>query len=76
MMLIRFVCPQCGFTKNVEVELDSDGLYTIPSKYCPDPDCLNKLTRDILKRDRVKPERPAVITQEQEKTGELVPDDN
>ena len=50
---IELSCSNCSFTKVITVELDEDGVFTIPDKFCPRD--LTELKRDVL-RTVTKPE--------------------
>lgn len=45
---IELNCGRCGLTKVITVNLDADGVFTIPNKYCPND--LNMLSRDVLRQ--------------------------
>ena len=45
---IELSCGRCGLTKSVTVNLDEDGVFTIPNKFCPND--LNELSREVLRQ--------------------------
>ncbi len=45
---IELSCGRCGLTKVVTVNLDEDGVFTIPNKFCPND--LSELSRDVLRQ--------------------------
>ena len=45
---IELSCSKCGLTKTIMVNLDADGVFTIPNKFCPND--LNELSRDVLRQ--------------------------
>lgn len=45
---IELSCGKCGLTKVVTVNLDEDGVFTIPNKFCPND--LSELSRDVLRQ--------------------------
>ena len=44
---IELSCGRCGLTKVITVNLDEDGVFTIPNKFCPND--LNELSREVLR---------------------------
>jgi ribosomal protein S27AE len=52
-LLLEIQCGRCDFTINLTVDLDSDGVYTIPNKFCPN--CFRGMDRTILRGDRHLP---------------------
>lgn len=52
-LLLEFQCGRCNFTINKTVDLDEDGVYTIPNKFCPR--CFRGLDREIISGERHLP---------------------
>lgn len=52
-LLLEFQCGRCNFTINKTIDLDEDGVYTIPNKFCPN--CFRGLDREIIKGERHLP---------------------
>lgn len=44
---VELSCGRCGLTKVITVNLDADGVFTIPNKFCPND--LNELSREVLR---------------------------
>ena len=44
---IELSCGRCGLTKVIMVNLDEDGVFTIPNKFCPND--LSELSREVLR---------------------------
>jgi ribosomal protein S27AE len=57
-LLLELQCGRCNFTINLAVDLDEDGVYTIPNKFCPN--CFRGLDRTILRGDRHLPKEEEV----------------
>lgn len=55
---VELSCGRCGLTKVITVNLDEDGVFTIPNKFCPND--LNELSREVLRNfvSVPKPETP------------------
>ena len=45
---IELSCGRCNFTKTITVNLDEDGVFTIPNKFCPND--LSELSRKVLRQ--------------------------
>ena len=45
---IELSCGRCGLTKVITINLDEDGVFTIPNKFCPND--LNELSREVLRQ--------------------------
>ena len=44
---VELSCGRCNFAKVITVNLDEDGVFTIPNKFCPND--LNELSREVLR---------------------------
>ena len=55
---IELSCSKCGLTKAITVNLDADGVFTIPNKFCPND--LNELERKVLRQFVSEPESKPV----------------
>jgi ribosomal protein S27AE len=57
---VELSCGRCNFTKVVTVNLDEDGVFTIPNKFCPND--LSELEREVLRQfvsvPESKPDEP------------------
>ncbi len=53
---IELSCGRCGLTKVIVVNMDADGVFTIPNKFCPND--LNELSRDVLRNFVSVPKKP------------------
>ena len=57
---IALSCGKCMLTKIITVNLDNDGVFTIPNKFCPND--LNELEREVLRNfvsvPKPKPDEP------------------
>ena len=53
---IELSCGKCNFTKTITVNLDADGVFTIPNKFCPND--LNELEREVLRNFISVPKKP------------------
>lgn len=45
---IQLSCDKCGLTKTITVNLDANGVFTIPNKFCPND--LTELKREVLRQ--------------------------
>jgi hypothetical protein len=45
-LTVELNCPRCNFTKIVKIDLDDDGVYSIPNKFCPND--MHVLSREVL----------------------------
>ena len=60
---IELSCGRCNFTKTITVNLDEDGVFTIPNKFCPND--LSELSREVLRtisKPELKPDEPTEDT--------------
>lgn len=57
--IVDLHCGRCGFSKRITVDLDVDGVYTIPNKFCPND--LFQLSRSIV----IHPKSESVVENEQ-----------
>jgi len=46
MLKVRFSCSRCGTEKDIDLQLDENGFYSIPSMYCPKD--LYRLDREVM----------------------------
>lgn len=61
---IELSCGRCNFAKIITINLDEDGVFTIPNKFCPND--LNELSREVLRnfvsvpkpKQKPKPDEP------------------
>ena len=57
---IELSCGKCGLTKIITVNLDENGVFTIPNKFCPND--LTELSREVLRQfvsePKVVPKKP------------------
>ena len=57
---VELSCGRCNFTKVITVNIDEDGVFTIPNKFCPND--LNELEREVLRNfisvPKSKPDEP------------------
>jgi len=46
ILTVELNCPRCNFTKLIRIDLDDDGVYSIPNKFCPND--MHILSREVL----------------------------
>ena len=67
---IELSCGKCGLTKTITVNLDEDGVFTIPNKFCPND--LNELNREVL-RNFVSVPKPDEQTEDKTRVSNPLP---
>ena len=67
---VELSCGRCGLTKVITVNLDNDGVFTIPNKFCPND--LNELEREVL-RNFVSVPKPDEPTEDKTRVSNPIP---
>jgi hypothetical protein len=68
---VELSCGRCNFTKVITVNLDEDGVFAIPNKFCPND--LNELSRDVLRQFVSVPKKPDESTEDKTRVSDTVP---
>ena len=67
---VELSCGRCNFTKVISIGIDADGVFTIPSKFCPND--LSELEREVLRNFVSVPKKPDEPTENKARTSNAV----